>query len=46
MSLNITIVGGSPVRYSMTVSALLALFRPSQRDGGASSACRTSHAIW
>ncbi|RVX41033.1 hypothetical protein EDD27_3487 [Nonomuraea polychroma] len=45
MSLNITIAGGRPVRYSMTVSAVLALFSPSHRDGGASSACRISHAI-
>lgn len=38
MSLNIMTLGGSPGRYSMTVSAQLALFSPSHRGyGGAKS---------
>ena len=45
MSLNITSVGARPVRYSITVSPVLALSRLSHRTGGASSASRTSHAI-
>lgn len=45
ISLNITTAGGSPVRCSMRVRAALALSSPNQRAGGASIACRISHAM-
>jgi hypothetical protein len=45
ISLNMMIAGGRPLRCWMRVRAALALSSPSQRAGGASSACRSNHAM-